>query len=142
MGNIFGREALQSAARDVKLEVQKIKPFSGSHMEWKLWKKTTKAAFRTTQLNSVLEDADYALEHVTENELVYSHLQVAVTEGYASHLVDQQEETRDGHAVWVSLTEWYDRDTIRHETSEELRRSLDNLRLHPGMSGSDYVNKF
>ena len=30
----------------------------------------------------------------------------------------------------------------RHETSEELRRSLKNLRLHPGTSGSDYVNKF
>ena len=111
-------------------------------MEWKLWKKTTKAAFQTTRLNSILEDADYAFEHKTENELVYSHLQVAVAEGYASHLVDQHEETRDGHAAWVSLTEWYDGDTIRHETSEELRQSLENLRLHPGTSGSDYVNKF
>ena len=90
-------------------------------MEWKLWKKTTKAAFRTTRLNSVLEDADYALKHVTENELIYSHLQVAVAEGYASHLVDQHEETRDGHVAWVSLMEWYDGDTICHKTSEELR---------------------
>ena len=96
MGNIFGREAIQSAAWDVKFKAQKIKPFSGSHMEWKLWKKTTKAAFWTTRLNSVLKDADYALEHVTKNELIYSHLQVTVAEGYASHLVNQHEETRNG----------------------------------------------
>ena len=37
--------------------------------------------------------------------------------------------------------EWYNGDTIHHETSEELMRSLDNPRLHTRTSGSDYVNK-
>ena len=49
-----------------ELEAQEIKPFSGSHTEWKLWKRTTKAAFRTTRLNSILQDKDHALEHEME----------------------------------------------------------------------------
>ena len=88
MGNIFGGETTQSTAWDVKLEAQKIKPFLGSHMEWKLWKKTTKAASQTTRLNSILQDKDHALEHEMESELVYPYLQVTIAESYATHLVD------------------------------------------------------
>ena len=88
MGNIYSRldeEQTRSAARDVKLEVQKIKAFSGNYMDWKLWKKQTKAAFGTTRLTGILDDADYAAKHQAENELVFLHLQVAIAKGYAAH---------------------------------------------------------
>ena len=74
-------------------------------MDWKLWKKQTKAAFGTTRLTGILDDADYAAKHQAENELVFLHLQVAVAEGHAAHLVDQFEETLNGHLVWQALTE-------------------------------------
>ena len=49
-----------------ELEAQEIKPFSWNHTERKLWKRTTKAAFQTTRLNSILQDKDHALEHEME----------------------------------------------------------------------------
>ena len=124
MGNIFSRldeEQPRSAAKDVKLEVQKIKVFSGNYMDWKLWKKQTKAAFGTTRLTSILDDADYAAKHQAENELVFLHLQVSIAEGHAAHLKDQFETTLDGYLAWQALTEWYDGDAVRHKLVEELR---------------------
>ena len=48
-------------------------------MDWKLWKKQTKAAFGTTRLTGILD----AAKHQAENELVFLHLQVAIDEGHA-----------------------------------------------------------
>ena len=145
MGNIFSRsdeDQSRSAARDAKLEAQKIKAFSGNYMDWKLWKKQTKAAFGTTRLTGILDNADSAAKHQAENELVFLHLQVAIAEGHAAHLVDQFEATLDGYLAWQALTEWYDGDTVRHKLAEELRQALENLRLQSTTSASDYINKF
>ena len=132
MGNIISRsdeDQPRSVARDVKLEVQKIKAFSGNYMDWKLWKKQTKAAFGTTRLTGILDDADYAAKHQAKNKIVLLLLQVAIAEGHASHLVDQFEGTLDGYLAWQALTEWYDGDTVRHKLAEELRWAWENLRL-------------
>ena len=90
-------------------------------MDWKLWKKQTKAAFRTTRLTSILDNANYAGKHQAENKLVFLHLQGAIAEGHAAHLVDQFETTLDGYLAWQALTEWYNGDTVRHKLAEELR---------------------
>ena len=120
MGNILSRldeEQPRSAARDVKLEVQKIKAFSGNY-----GKSKPRLHLGTTRLTSgILDDADYAAKHQAENELEFLHLQVTVAEGHAAHLVDQFATTLDGYLVWQALTEWYDGDTVRHKLAEELR---------------------
>ena len=52
---------------------------------------------------------------------MFLHLQVAIAEGHAAHLVDQFEGTLNGYLAWQALTEWHDGDTVRHKLAEELR---------------------
>ena len=42
----------------------------------------------------------------------------------------------------MALTTWFDGDTIKNETSEDLRSKLDHLLLHQGVTASQYINKF
>jgi gag-polypeptide of LTR copia-type len=76
------------------------------------------------------------------NKIVYSQLATATVEGVAYHLVSKVEETKNGHAAWKNLVEWYNGDMILNKTTENLRNKLDNLRLHMGISASEYINKF
>jgi hypothetical protein len=63
-------------------------------------------------------------------------------EGVAYHLVSKHEDTKNGYAAWKSLVDWSDGDMIQNETAENLRNKLENLRLHTGVSASEYINKF
>ena len=84
----------------------------------------------------------FAEENPRMNMVVYSQLAAATVDGVAYHLVCQFEETKDGHAAWWNLTNWYDGDIIQSETAENLRVKLENLKLHSGVTGSEFVNKF
>jgi hypothetical protein len=76
------------------------------------------------------------------NKVVYLQVAAATVEGVVYHLVSKVEVTKDGHAAWRNLVEWYNRDIIVNETAENLRNKLDNLRLNTGVSVSKYINKF
>ena len=76
------------------------------------------------------------------NKIVYSQLAAATIEGSANHLVTQFNGTKNGHAAWHALTEWYDGDIVKAETADELRSKLTGLMLNPGESASNYINKF
>ena len=76
------------------------------------------------------------------NTVVYSQLAAATVDGVAYHLVRKFEATKDGNAAWANLCDWYDGDVIQSETAENLRVKLENLKLHSGVSGSEYINKF
>ena len=127
---------------NLKLEAQKIKDFTGGHEEWQKWKSRTECAFSGSGYERVLEDHEYAIDHERLNKVVYSQLAAATVDGVAYHLVQQFETEKNGYAAWKNLCEWYDGDMIQNETAENLRNKLDNLRLHSGVSGSEYVNKF
>ena len=127
---------------NLKLEAQKIKDFTGGHEEWQKWKSRTECAFSGSGYERVLDDLEYATNNVRLNKVVYSQLAAATVDGVAYHLVQQFETEKNGHAAWKNLCDWYDGDTIQNETAENLRNKLDNLRLHSGVSGSQYVNKF
>ena len=127
---------------NLKLEAQKIKDFTGGYEEWQKWKSRTECAFSGSGYERVLDDLEYATNNTRLNKVVYSQLAAATVDGVAYHLVQQFEADKNGHAAWKNLCEWYDGDTIQNETAENLRNKLDNLRLHSGVSGSEYVNKF
>jgi hypothetical protein len=127
---------------NLKLEAQKIKDFTGGHEDWQKWKSRTECAFSGSGYERVLEDTEYAMSNERLNKVVYSQLAAATVDGVAYHLVQQFESDKNGHAAWKNLCEWYDGDMIMNETAENLRNKLDNLRLHTGVSGSEYVNKF
>ena len=38
--------------------------------------------------------------------------------------------------------EWYEGESIKNETAEDIRAKLENVVLHQGISASHYVNKF
>ena len=126
----------------MKLEAQKIKDFTGGHEDWQKWKSRTECAFSGSGYERVLDDMEYAVANERLNKVVYSQLAAATVDGVAYHLVQQFETDKNGHAAWKNLCDWYDGEMIQNETAENLRNKLDNLRLHSGISGSEYVNKF
>ena len=127
---------------NLKLEAQKIKDFNGGHEDWAKWKSRTQCAFSGSGYERVLEDEAYAVMNERLNKVVYSQLAAATVEGVAYHLVSKHEDTKNGYAAWKSLVDWYDGDMIQNETAENLRNKLENLRLHTGVSASEYINKF
>ena len=147
MGNIITALSDNLGSKDrgdtnLKLEAQKIKDFSGNHDEWQKWKSRTECAFSGSGYERILDDINYAQKYPRLNKIVYSQLAAATVDGTAYHLVQQVEISKDGHQAWVNLCEWYDGDMIQNETAENLRVKLENLKLHSGITGSEYVNKF
>jgi hypothetical protein len=126
----------------LKLEAQKISEFNGDFEQWPKWKSRTECAFNGSGYNKVLTSMEFAKANPKMNTIVYSQLTVATVDGNAHHLVKQHEDERDGHKAWSSLLEWFDGDTIRNETADTIRAKLDSLILHPGITASDYVNKY
>ena len=140
MGAFTSREGRSLGS--VKLEAQKIKEFSGSYEDWQKWKSRTECAFSGSGYEKILESHSYSNARPRMNTVVYSQLAAATVDGVAYHLVRKYELTKDGNAAWANLCEWYDGDVIQSETAENLRVKLENLRLHSGVSGSEYINKF
>ena len=130
------------AELNLKLEAQKIKDFTGHPDDWQKWKSRTICAFSGSGYEQVLDSEDFSEDNTRYNKVVYSQLAAATVDGTAYHLIQEFEATRDGHSAWKNLCEWYDGEDMRLETAEGIRIKLDNLRLHPGISASDYINKF
>lgn len=132
----------ENGVASLKLEAQKVNEFNGDYDNWPKWKSRTECAFNGSGYERVLNDAVFASRNPKMNAIVYSQLAVATVEGNAHHLIKQHEDEKSGHDAWTSLLEWYDGDVIRNETAEALREKLETLSLHPGVSASDYVNKY
>jgi hypothetical protein len=126
----------------LKLEAQKIKDFSGAHEDWQKWKSRTECAFQGSGYELILGSSSYTDNHPRMNAIVYSQLSAATVDGVAYHLIQRYEHTKNGNAAWANLCQWYDGSDILNETAENLRVKLDNLKLHLGITGGDYVNKF
>ena len=108
----------------LKLEAQKISPFSGDYSDWSKWKSRTECAFDGSGYEKILIDRTYASLHERLNKVVYSQLSVATVDGNAHHLVKEHEKTKDIFACWLSLCTWYDGDTVKNETSEDIRAKI------------------
>lgn len=140
MGNKF--TSSNSDKKKVKMTSTKVVDFSGADEDWHKWKNKTLCAFSGTGYSEVLKDREHADNNPEDNEIVFSQISSATTDGIAYHLVQKFEDARDGHAAWESLCDWYDGESVQNETAENLRVKLENLVLHPGFSAALYVNKF
>ena len=92
--------------------------------------------------DTILADRTFANTHPKMNKIVYSQLAAATNDGTAHHLIAQLGDTKDGHAAWNALSEWYDGDVAKAETTKELRNKLQELTLTQGMDAMAYINKF
>ena len=126
---------------NLKLAAQKVTGFNGYNDEWRKWKNKTACTFKGSSYDKILYDEDFAKTHPRMNKIVYSQLAAATIDGTANHLVTKHADTKNGHAAWNSLVNWFDGDVIQEETAEELRSKLNGLLLLPGMSASSYINK-
>jgi hypothetical protein len=136
------REPITRPGVGLKLEAQKISAFTGDYGDWSKWKIRTECTFDDSGYEKVLDKASIAVANPWLNKVVYSQLSVATVDSNSHHLVKKHEKTKDGYACWQSLVTWYDGDTIKNETSEDIRAKIDNLNLHSGTTASNYVNKF
>ena len=130
------------AETSLKLEAQKVTPFSGNFADWARWKSRTQCAFDGSGYEKILSDEKYALDNPRLNKVVFSQLSVSTVDGNAFHLVKRHEERKNGHAAWKSLVKWFDGDTVKNETSEDIRVRMETLILHSGITATQYVNKF
>ena len=124
------------------MEAQHVTSFSGTNEEWRKWKNKTACAFEGSGYDRILGDRAFANNHPKMNKIVYSQLAAATIDGTAHHIVAQMSDTKDGHAAWHALSEWYDGDIAKAETAEELRVKLQELTLSQGMDAMSYINKF
>ena len=141
-GNRASLQISDKGVTSLKLEAQKVNEFTGDYDVWPKWKSRTECAFNGSGYEKILTDLTFSEQNPKMNAIVYSQLAVATVDGNAHHLVKQHEDTRDGYAAWQALVEWFDGDIIKNETAEALREKLETLSLHPGVTASDYVNKY
>ena len=143
MGLTFSTNSNDSLKRsNVKLQAQQVPPFNGHAIKWRVWKKKTRAAIGTAGLLNTLDDPEYAKQNPIDNETIFHILQVATSDGSASHLVDQFEDSKDGHAAYTALVTWYEGDELTTETAEDIRSKLDKLILSTRVTASEYINLF
>lgn len=146
IGKLFGWERISSisdsVATNLKLEAQKIKEFLGKYDDWPKWKNRTQCAFDGSGYERILQDRRFADRNPKMNRIVYSQLAVATVDGTAYHLIKQFEDSKDGHAAWQALIEWFDGDVIKNETAESLRTKLEKLKLTRSLKAEDYINKY
>lgn len=138
MGSSFSTSDRSS----LKLQAQSVTPFGGGYDDWNVWKSRTECAFNGSGYEKVLTESEYSEKNSCKNKIVYSQLSVATVDGTAYHLVRNFDDTKDGHAAWKALCEWYDGEEIRTEAAENARSKLEALALHEGGNASDFVNKF
>ena len=136
------RNSGRSGESNLKLEAQKVKEFTGDFNEWNKWKSRTECAFEGSGYELILSSRTYANENIRMNKIVYSQLSAATVDGNAHHLIKAHDTTKDGHAAWCNLCEWYDGDVVQSETADELRSKLDTHKLHPGVTATSYLNNF
>ena len=116
------REPITRPGVGLKLEAQNISAFTGDYGDWSKWKSRTECAFDGSGYEKVLNKEAYAVANPRLNKVVYSQLSVATVDGNAHHLVKKHKKTKDGYACWQSLVTWYDGDTIKNKTSEDILR--------------------
>ena len=93
---------------NVNLQAQSVPPFNRDPHNWQIWKKKSRATIRTAGLLRIIDDSAYTSSHTLENETIFHLLQVATTEGNASFLVDQFEDTRDERKAFEALEKWFE----------------------------------
>jgi hypothetical protein len=130
------KEGVQEEIQLCSSRRRKSKTFGGAHDHWAKWKSRTECAFSGSGYEQVLEDSGYA------TSVVYLQLASAAVDGVAYRLVQKFEMTKDGHAAWRNLCEWYDGEAVKSETTVGLRNKIQGLQLTQSTLGSNCVNKF
>ena len=84
----------------------------------------------------------FAQRNSKMNKIVYSQLSVATVDGTTHHIVMNHAESKNGFQAWKDLVQWYEGDSVRNETAEDLQPKMENLLLHSGITGSHEINIF
>ena len=133
-------EALKRS--NVKLQAQSVSAFDGNPLKWHIWKKKTRAAIGTAGLLRILDEENFATRNGADNETVFHLLQVATSDGTATHLVDKFEEQRNGRMAYQELVKWYEGDDLTTETAEDMRSKIDKIFMSSTSTTSNYINNF
>ena len=126
----------------MKIRNLEIKPFSEKDTDWAKWKIRTVTNFVATGMGHILDSHKATLADPVNNYNVFALLLSATEDGGASSKVDKFELTQDGHLAWRALTDSYDGTHMVCATACTLTRKLEHLKLVPGVTPSDYINKF
>jgi hypothetical protein len=141
VGILFGFED-EEVDRTAKMEAQRITEFSGRFDEWTTWKTRTRCAFEAAGYGNILEEEAMARKYPKRNAIVYAQLSVALSGGTAHHIIIRYDSQRDGFAAWRAITEWFEGEDMVYEQADKYREVLNNLKLRPGGSAQEYINKF
>jgi hypothetical protein len=126
----------------LRLMSHQLKSFNGRIAEFPKWKSHTECVFNGTGYEKILHDEPYALDHPSQNSLVYSQLSIALCDGDASHIVDNHQDTQNGHQAWQDLLSFYFGSNRSIRSARTIRTKLGRLLLTEGTTASAYINKF
>ena len=126
----------------LKLKAQEFTAFSGRFDDWANWKAQARCVINANKWTRVFEDRVYALSQPALNSLIYSRLALALVDGHAEHVILPFESTNDGHGAWGALLTWYESSDMQYDLADKLRQQLTDLKLRPGGSAQEYINKF
>ena len=126
----------------LRLKAQEFTPFSGRFDDWANWKAQARCVINANKWSRLFEDPEYATAQPALNSLIYSRLALALVEGHAEHVILPFESTNDGHGAWAALLNWYESSDMQYDLADKLRQQLSDLKLRPGGSAQEYINKF
>jgi hypothetical protein len=135
-------EAFSQKPRSLKISSKGIPDFNGSADAWTKWRTSALNTLVAGGYKMTLMDRDYATEHTTDNEIVYTLLAMATIDGTARHMVTKYDEVKDGYAAWHDLTDLYDGSSRMLSTAKRLRATLVSTYLFPGGNSDRYIDVF
>ena len=76
------------------------------------------------------------------NMELYNMLLKAIQGGGKSHIMNNHEDSQDGHAAWKSLQEWYGSSKVSRSVINHHRKVPQRLVLDANTTGTEYIYTF
>ena len=128
---------------DIKLSCDSFMKFDGTLDRWFPFKEDVLAKAGSGGYSYFLEP-DFVLtpKNKAGNQRIYFMLKLATNGGTASAFVNGHKATKDGHAAWTTLMEWYEGPLMSIEQAKVQRDKIRQLRLRPKDSPHKHIHDF
>jgi len=128
---------------DIKLSCDSFMKFDGTLDRWFPFKEDVLAKAGSGGYSYFLEP-DFVLttKNAAGNQRIYFMLKLATNGGTASAFVNSHKATKDGHAAWTTLMQWYEGPLMSIEQAKVQRDKIRQLRLKPKDSPHKHIHDF
>jgi hypothetical protein len=128
---------------DIKLSCDSFMKFDGTLDRWFPFKEDVLAKAGSGGYSYFFEpDFILTAKNKAGNQRIYFMLKLATNGGTASAFVNGHKASKDGHAAWTTLMEWYEGPLMSIEQAKVQRDKIRQLRLKPKDSPHKHIHDF